>query len=210
MMNEMKQPEVVAHCGPALESFVDPTGALQKAGLLVVDKPLVELKVGDILYSSWGYDQTNAARDGGLLHQKANTAYEKTIGVSSRVATEDQHTCTLFNTWPEIDMNQTDTPLTDAVIAETDRPMRDSDLAIHARNLERDLAKANADKAVLVKALEGTYLAMLQVPTSNLARLLNQAAYAAVRDAVATATGREPEDVQNDFEARADLSKVQA
>ena len=59
MMNEMKQPEVVAHCGPALESFIDPTGALQKAGLLVVDKPTVELKVGDILYSSWGYDQTN-------------------------------------------------------------------------------------------------------------------------------------------------------
>ena len=57
MMNEMKQPEVVAHCGPALESFIDPTGALQKAGLLVVDKPLVELKAGDILYSS--YDQTN-------------------------------------------------------------------------------------------------------------------------------------------------------
>lgn len=59
MMNEMKQPEVVAHCGPALESFIDPTGALQKAGLLVVDKPTVELKAGDILYSSWGYDQTN-------------------------------------------------------------------------------------------------------------------------------------------------------
>lgn len=28
----------VAHCGPALESFIDPAGALQKAGLLIVDR----------------------------------------------------------------------------------------------------------------------------------------------------------------------------
>ena len=98
-----------------------------------------------------------------------------------------------------------------ATLAERDALRIGMDAAYrNNERLERDLAKANADKAVLVEALEGAYLAMLQVPTSNLARLLNQAAYAAVRDAVATATGREPEDVQNDFEARAALSQVQA
>ena len=30
--NETRQPEVVAHCGPALEPFIDPTGALREAG----------------------------------------------------------------------------------------------------------------------------------------------------------------------------------
>ena len=48
-------------------------------------------------------------------------------------------------------MNQTDTPLTDAFLA-SQAPFTRDDVRVYFAKLERDLAKANADKAVLVAA----------------------------------------------------------
>jgi hypothetical protein len=54
----------------------------------------------------------------------------------------------------------------------------------------------------MYEALEAGYMLALRMPFDSL-RIRNQAALCAMRDALAAATGRTSEDVQNDFEARA-------
>lgn len=51
------------------------------------------------------------------------------------------------------------------------------------------------------KALHLAYCALLELPPGNLFRVTHQQVYAALRDAIAHMTGREPEDVQNEYEA---------
>jgi hypothetical protein len=34
-----EQPEVVAHCSPELADWLDPSGALRRAGLMIADHP---------------------------------------------------------------------------------------------------------------------------------------------------------------------------
>ena len=75
-------------------------------------------------------------------------------------------------------MNQTDTPLTDAVVrAPHDgetlaayASRQGSEFEALARRLERALAKANADKAVLVEALEKIMRAVKTPPLTNMSR----------------------------------------
>ena len=65
-------------------------------------------------------------------------------------------------------MNQTDTPLTDVLMSTIPGWKNSSDfdkgqkISDFARRLERDLAKANAEKTVLVEALETASLALLR------------------------------------------------
>lgn len=51
--------------------------------------------------------------------------------------------------------------------------------------------------------IESAYLALLRLPHGSGERLLLQGALARLRDLVATANDMLPEDVQNEFEARA-------
>ena len=75
-------------------------------------------------------------------------------------------------------MNQTDTPLTDAVVRAphdgetlaTYASRQGSEFEALARRLERALAKANADKAVLVEALEKIMRAVKTPPLTNMSR----------------------------------------
>lgn len=57
----------------------------------------------------------------------------------------------------------------------------------------------------LLEALEAAYMLALQMPHDAL-RIRSQAELCAMRNAIAAATGREAEEVQNDFEARAAIA----
>lgn len=68
-----------------------------------------------------------------------------------------------------------------------------------------DSCRLEQENARLLEALEGAYLGLLLVPHSSPARLANQCAMVGCVDAIAKITGREREEVQNEFEARAAL-----
>lgn len=60
----------------------------------------------------------------------------------------------------------------------------------------------NVLEAQMLAAIEAAYLHLLQTPHDTL-RIQNQWTFCLLRDAICAATGREPQDVQDDFEERA-------
>lgn len=75
-------------------------------------------------------------------------------------------------------------------------------------------SKASDDDAKLIaaapdglSAAELTYMALLAIDGAW--RVKNQHVYCALRDYIAAASGRDVEEVQNDFEARAALARAQ-
>ncbi len=60
---------------------------------------------------------------------------------------------------------------------------------------------------VIFDALSSAYAFMLNVPATDSLRIENQAVYVQVRDAIALATKKDPETIQNRFEEDLVLSK---
>lgn len=80
--------------------------------------------------------------------------------------------------------------------------------------LERSAGELDHPDALLIQAApegfetaEATYLALLQMPATSRWRIQNQAVLARLRDYIAEATGRGPEEVQDEYEERALLAR---